>query len=250
MFKRVSRVVIGILVCIVAMVAVPNVVCAEDWEEIRYPAPEVETYEFEVTEEMTEFVTKGVTEAMTEPLTEVVTETVTSAAVFAGLSEAEAVEIIGPMANADMKKSGILASVTAAQFILESGYGKSELAQGANNRLGMKANLSNNTWASVWDNVSIYTKQTGEQNPDGSYVTITADFRAYPSVEKSFEDHSCYLLGAMKGDQLRYLGLRGETDYRRAIQIIKDGGYATSLTYVDKICNIIERWNLTRFDVM
>ena len=173
----------------------------------------------------------------------------TEATVLADLSEAEAVEFLGPLASEDMKKSGILASVTTAQFILESGYGHSELAQGANNLFGMKAMLSNNTWESAWDGVSIYTKQTGEQNPDGSYVTITADFRSYPCIEKSIEDHSDYLLGAMKGDQLRYPGLRGEKDYRRAVQIIKDGGYATSLTYVDKLCNIIERWNLTRFDI-
>ena len=64
-----------------------------------------------------------------------------------------------------------------AQFILESGYGKSELAQNANNVFGMKCFLSGNTWAgSVWDDKSKYTKQTKEQNADGSYVTITADF--------------------------------------------------------------------------
>ncbi len=41
-------------------------------------------------------------------------------------------------------KSGILASVSLAQFILESGYGKSELAQNANNIFGMKCSLSGN----------------------------------------------------------------------------------------------------------
>ena len=38
-------------------------------------------------------------------------------------------------------------------------------------------------------------------------------------------------------------------DYKKAIQIIKDGGYATSPDYVTKICNIIEKWNLTDYDV-
>ncbi|MGN0422065.1 MAG: mannosyl-glycoprotein endo-beta-N-acetylglucosamidase, partial [Lachnospiraceae bacterium] len=33
------------------------------------------------------------------------------------------------------------------------------------------------------------------------------------------------------------------------VQIIKDGGYATSLTYVEKLCSIIERWKLTQYDV-
>ena len=33
------------------------------------------------------------------------------------------------------------------------------------------------------------------------------------------------------------------------MQIIKDGGYATSLTYVENLCSIIERWSLTQYDV-
>lgn len=83
-----------------------------------------------------------------------------------------------------MKKSGILASLSLAQFILESRYGKSELAQNANNIFGMKCSLSRNTWSgSAWDGRSKYTKKTQEQNTDGSHETITADFRKYPCIE-------------------------------------------------------------------
>ena len=39
------------------------------------------------------------------------------------------------------------------------------------------------------------------------------------------------------------------TDYKAVAQLIKDGGYATSLTYVEKLCSIIEKWNLTQYDV-
>lgn len=81
---------------------------------------------------------------------------------------------IGALFTADQKKTGILASISLAQFILESGYGKSELAQNANNVFGMKKSLSGNTWSgSTWDGKSIYTKKTQEQNADGSYETIT-----------------------------------------------------------------------------
>ena len=169
---------------------------------------------------------------------------------FANLTEAQVVAKVGALFTADQKKSGILASVSMAQFILESGYGKSELAQGANNCFGMKKSLSGNTWGgSTWDGSSVYTKKTKEQNADGSYVTITADFRRYSCVEDSIADHSAYLLGAKNGSKLRYEGLKGCTDYKKAAQIIKAGGYATSLTYVDKLCSIIERWNLTQYDV-
>lgn len=44
------------------------------------------------------------------------------------------------------------------------------------------------------------------------------------------------------------LTLSGCTDYKTAAQIIKNGGYATDVKYVDKICSLIERWDLTRFD--
>ena len=173
----------------------------------------------------------------------------TQGADFLGLSTEEAVAKIGQLCRADMQKSGILASVSAAQFILESGYGKSELAQKANNCFGMKASLSGNTWVgSSWDGSSVHTIPTQEQNPDGSYVAITADFRKYACVEDSVADHSAYLLGAKKGRSKRYKGLAGCRDYRKAVQIIKDGGYATDLGYVDKLCNLIERFNLTQYD--
>ena len=136
----------------------------------------------------------------------------TQAAVLKDLSEADAIKKAGALFTADMKKNGILASVSLAQFILESGYGKKE------------------------------------QHTDGSYETITADFRKYPCIEDSIADHSAYLLGAKNGKKLRYDGLKGCTDYKKAVQIIKDGGYATSLTYVEKLCSIIEKWNLTQYD--
>lgn len=165
------------------------------------------------------------------------------------LSEADVIAKVGPLFTADQKASGILASVSLVQFILESGYGKSELAQNANNCFGMKKSLSGNTWSgSAWDGTSIYTKKTQEYE-NGAYVTVTADFRKYPSVEKSIADHSAYLLGAKNGTKLRYDGLKGCTDYKKAVQIIKDGGYATSPTYVENLCSIIEKWNLTQYDV-
>ena len=172
----------------------------------------------------------------------------TQATALVGLSEADVIKKVGSLFTSDMKKSGVLASVSLAQFILESGYGKSELAQNANNLFGMKKTLSGNTWSgSTWDGSSVYTKRTQEYE-GGQYVTITADFRKYPSVEKSIADHSAYLLGAKNGSKLRYDDLKGCTDYKKAVQIIKDGGYATSPTYAESICNIIDRWKLTQYD--
>lgn len=136
------------------------------------------------------------------------------ASALKNLSEADVIAKVGPLFTADQKASGILASVSLAQFILESGYGKSELAQNANNCFGMKKSLSGNTWGgSAWDGTSIYTKKTQEYE-NGAYVTVTADFRKYPSVEKFIADHSDYLLGAKNGSRLRYDGLKADTDDR------------------------------------
>ena len=174
----------------------------------------------------------------------------TQATRFAGLSEKEAVSIIGPLCREDMKKSGILASITAAQFILESGFGKSELAQNANNCFGMKTSLSGNSWiGSTWDGKSKYTKKTNEEYKEGVLTEITADFRKYSCVEDSIADHAAYLLGAKNGSNLRYEGIKGNTDYKNVAQLIKEGGYATSSTYVSRLCALIEKWNLTQYDV-
>lgn len=164
------------------------------------------------------------------------------------MSNKDIIAKIGGLFTADQQKTGVLASVSLAQFILESAWAGSELAQNANNCFGMKESLSGNTWTgSTWDG-GIYTKKTSEYQ-NGAYITITANFRKYSCIEDSITDHSAYLLGAKNGKNLRYAGLEGETDYRKAITIIKNGGYATSPTYIDRVCKIIEQWNLTQYDV-
>ncbi len=174
--------------------------------------------------------------------------TITNASEVQNLSEEERIPIIGKLCQADYANSGILASVSAAQCILESGYMSTDLAVNANNCFGMKVTLSSNDWSgSTWDGTSKYTKETWEEY-GGQSVTVTADFRKYDSVADSVADHSAYLLNAKDDNGLRYEGLKGETDYKKAIQIIKNGGYATDSNYVSKICNIIEKYNLTQYD--
>ena len=166
------------------------------------------------------------------------------------MSNEKFIKTVGEIARKDMAENGLIASVTVAQAILESGYGTTDLAVNACNFFGMKCSLSGNTWTSAWDGKSEYTKKTDEQKKDGTVYVVTADFRKYPDLATSIKDHSLYLLGAKKGSELRYKGLKGETDYKKAIQIIKDGGYATDINYVSKICNLIERYNLTQYDVI
>lgn len=155
------------------------------------------------------------------------------------------VAYIGKLARKDMKKTGVLASVTTAQAILESGYGKSTLAQNANNLFGIKS--SGKTYSSSAWSGRVYRVSTKEF-VGGCYITIMANFRAYSSWEDSLLDHSSYLKYAKNGSKYRYAGISTCRSYRRAAQIIKNGGYATSPDYVDLICKLIQRWNLTKYD--
>ena len=170
----------------------------------------------------------------------------TQAADFAGLSEsAAAKKILEMVKNTDT--SGILYSVTAAQAILESGYISTQLAKAGNNIFGMKKTLSGNTWDSVWDGVSVVNIYTSEYL-GGKYIEIYDDFRKYKSLEDSVKDHAGYLLGAKNGKTLRYEGVLEARNYKEAITIIKNGGYATDPNYISKIVSIIERFGLDEFD--
>ena len=143
---------------------------------------------------------------------------------------------VGALASADMKKSGVLASLTVAQAILESAWGKSELATGGNALFGIKATKS-------WKG-KVYCKDTKECYDGVNLVTVNnATFRAYDSWEESVADHSAFL----KANK-RYKEVIGETDYKKACEAIKAAGYATDPDYVEKLVKLIEDYELTEFD--
>lgn len=168
------------------------------------------------------------------------TETPSSETEKKPTTNAQFIEQIGKLARSDMKKTGILASVTVAQAILESNYGKSTLAVYANNLFGMKA--SSSTPAD-----QIYRMRTIEY-VNGSQVYVYANFRKYSSWSKSLLAHSSYLATSKNGKKLRYAGIVGEKDYKKALQIIQNGGYATNPSYASLLSRVIQSNNLTRFD--
>lgn len=164
------------------------------------------------------------------------------------IAKSDFIDTVGPMARANYRRTGILASVTMAQAILESGWGQSTLAENGNNLFGMKMSLSGNNWSgSAWDGINYYKKSTYEYGSGGRY-SIKAKFRKYSCVEDSIEDHSAYLLGAKNGSRKRYAGLTKTKSYKKQLTIIKKGGYATSGSYVNDLCKVIRTYNLTKWD--
>lgn len=145
------------------------------------------------------------------------------------------IERVGIIASKGMAKSGILASLTLAQAILESGWGKSGLTACANALFGIKAGQS---WAG-----KVYSAQTKECYDGVTYTTITALFKAYESWEDSIADHTALLTGLP-----RYAAVVGERDYKAACKAVQAAGYATDPGYADKLIALIEGYALTDWD--
>ncbi|HEL1370823.1 TPA: glucosaminidase domain-containing protein [Streptococcus equi subsp. zooepidemicus] len=129
-------------------------------------------------------------------------------------------------------KYKILPSLTAAQAILESGWGK----YAPHNALfGIKADSS-------WTGKSFNTKTQEEYQP-GVVTDIVDRFRAYDSWTDSILDHGKFL-----NDNPRYKSVIGETDYKKACHAIKNAGYATASGYAELLIQLIEENNLQSWD--
>lgn len=126
-----------------------------------------------------------------------------------------------------MNRYHIPASITLAQALLESGAGKSELAQKSNNHFGIKCHS--------WDGNRTYHDDD----------EIGECFRVYKNARDSYEDHSIFL---STSSRYAFLFKFAQTDYVNWARGLKRAGYATSPTYADKLIEIIERYELDRFD--
>lgn len=133
----------------------------------------------------------------------------------------------------DMKTSGILASLTAAQAFLESSKGNSKLSQAPyNNLFGMKGTYQGQS-------VTMKTKEF----INGKYVVVDAAFRKYPDWETSIKDHS-----SLFNRLYRYKNLRGLKDYKLACQYVFQDGYANGPGYDKSLQRIIETYKLYEWD--
>lgn len=165
---------------------------------------------------------------------------------FAKRNNKEKIELAAQMAQADNATSGILPSLTIAQFILESGWGKSALASNYENYFGIKKHAD--SWAnSTWPGKSV-DYETGEEY-DGQQVRIIDSFRAYDNAWQSFQDHSAYLANrTTSGTTKLYAGIVGEKSISRCCDILVAGGYATGSSYKASIMKLVQEYNLTQYD--
>lgn len=137
-----------------------------------------------------------------------------------------------PYVLTDMRTSGILASLTAAQAFIESNKGNSGLTRECNNLFGIKGEY-NGEYGTYWTT----------EYYNGVKTRVQAAFRKYPSWQESIADHS-----AMFNRMNRYKNLRGETNYVKACTNVKNDGYATSPTYTSTLINCINTYQLYNWD--
>ena len=131
-------------------------------------------------------------------------------------------------AISEMKRYKIPASITLAQGLLESSYGKGRLAVEANNHFGIKCHKS-------WRGKKIY-HDDDEKNEC---------FRKYSDVSDSYRDHSLFLKNRSRYASLFDLDIK---NYRAWAKGLKKAGYATDPKYADKLISLIDRYELYRFD--
>lgn len=158
-------------------------------------------------------------------------------------------EVIPPLATEEMRTSGILASLTVAQAIQESGYGTSEIAKRCNNLFGMKA--FETSWTGrvyCRRNGTLYSNFSEAERILGTelYELYKNDFfRTYNSWIESVKDHTKLLT-----EKKRYAKVVGETDIETACRYIYEAGYCSDSTYPGKLMKIVNERNLTQYDII
>jgi LysM repeat protein len=141
----------------------------------------------------------------------------------------EYIEQYSELAMEEMIRSGVPASITLAQAVLESGDGASSLAKRSNNHFGIKCH--------EWNG------KTTNQDDDQSGEC----FRSYKNVEDSYRDHSDFLKTRQR---YAFLFDLDPTNYKGWAKGLKQAGYATSPEYANMLIRIIEDYDLERYDLM
>lgn len=135
-----------------------------------------------------------------------------------------------PIAVNEMYRTGVPASITLAQGIIESASGLSVLAVNGNNHFGIKCH---NSWGG----------RTMRADDDRKNEC----FRVYDSAEESFRDHSDFL---RYRDRYKFLFDFQTTDYKSWAYGLRQAGYATDPSYANKLIKCVEDYRLFRYDRM
>lgn len=137
------------------------------------------------------------------------------------------INTIGPIVQKVVKELGYgnaQIQTCIAQGCLESGYGTSSIMTKANAVFGIKADAG---WIKAGK--KFFRAATKECYNGKDYVNITDGFRAYDTIEDGIRDYFKLL------SYPRYNKSLKATNLNDCITAIKNGGYATSPTYIKSV---------------
>lgn len=156
-----------------------------------------------------------------------------------GYTSAQAKEFINKIApiivNEGKKRGYKVFSTVIAQAIIESASATSVLGYKYHNYFGMKCGSS-------WRGASVNLR-TKEEYTVGVLTNIRDNFRAYESMEAGVAGYYDFI------GYKRYANLKTATDYVQYAERLKADGYATSSTYVNTLCSVVRKYDLTKYDV-
>ena len=132
------------------------------------------------------------------------------------------------LAMSEMRRTGVPASITLAQGIIESDYGRSRLAREANNHFGIKCHKG-------WTGKKIYHDDDRRNEC----------FRKYRKVDESYRDHSDFL---RQGSRYSFLFKLEQGNYKGWARGLKRAGYATNPGYASMLINMIKENELHVYD--
>jgi hypothetical protein len=148
------------------------------------------------------------------------------------------IETYKDIAIAEMKRTGIPASIKLAQGMIESDMGRSPLALEANNHFGIKCGKD-------WQGTTYYKH---DDDKDSTGTIIESCFRAYAIAEESFKAHSTFLTSPGKRSRYGFLFSLPSTDYEGWANGLKMAGYATDPSYPSKLTKVINLYKLHQYD--
>lgn len=164
----------------------------------------------------------------------------TPVAPVVNLTPAQFIRAAVPGAQADWRANGVPPSVTIAQAILESGWGRSDLSATSKNYFGIKC--QNGGFGKIANGCR--TVRTNECTKAGECFVTTAAFRTYASQADSFRDHGSFLKA-----NSRYAGAFVYTkDANNFIKKVWQAGYATDPKYVEKVTGLMKSYDLYQYD--
>lgn len=148
------------------------------------------------------------------------------------------IQLLLPVSQKMYELYNVRPSISIAQAILESDWGESELAADYNNLYGRKTS-----------DLSRAVLMETSEFANGEWIVIQDYFKVYKNVTESIEDHALLMVNGTDWNPALYHPVLEAETYIEATHALQQAGYATDPTYPQKLIDLIEQYELYKYDV-